>query len=67
VYGQWSNATTDSDSGTTGASGEVTLQSDSVLKPESGTTFTFCVTDVVKTDWQYNSSANVETCDSITV
>ncbi len=67
VYGNWSDATTDSDSGTTDASGKVTLQSDSVWKPESGTTFTFCVTDVEKTDWQYNSSANVETCNSTSV
>jgi len=27
--------------------------------------FTFCVDDVVKTDWTYDYSANVDDCDSI--
>ncbi|MDI6806214.1 MAG: S8 family serine peptidase [Candidatus Aenigmarchaeota archaeon] len=67
VYGEWSGATTDKDSGDTDAEGKVTFQSDSVWKPASGTTFTFCVTSVTKTGWQYDELANVETCDSVTV
>ena len=64
VYGHWSGATSDSDSGTTNSSGKVTLNSNSIRKP-SGTTYTFCVDNVVKTGWIYNSVANIEVCDSI--
>lgn len=67
VYGQWSGATSDSDSGVTDATGKVTLSSNKVRRPVAGTTFTFCVTDVTKTDWTYDKSANAETCDSVTV
>ncbi|MBN1796198.1 MAG: discoidin domain-containing protein [Sedimentisphaerales bacterium] len=63
VYGDWSGATTQSVSGTTGADGTVTFESSKV---RNGGTFTFCVTDVVKSGYIYNSSLNVETCDSIT-
>ncbi len=49
-------------SATTDATGTVTLTTSSSV---SGTvTFTFCVTNVTKTGATYNSSANVETCDS---
>ena len=67
VYGHWENATTDSDSGTTDASGQVSLESDSVKNPPPGTTFTFVVDDVVLSGWTYDPSANVETSDSTTV
>ncbi len=67
VYGHWESATTDSDSGITDASGKVSLQSDSVKNPPSGTTFKFVVDRVELSGWTYNSSANVETSDSITV
>ena len=67
VYGHWEGATTDSDSGATDAEGKVTLQSDAVQKPRSGTTFTFVVDDITKDGWVYDSLANVETRDSITV
>jgi len=67
VYGKWSGATSDSDSGVTNSNGQVTLQSDRVRRPPAGTTFTFCVGDVTKSGWVYDSSANVETCDSIKV
>ncbi len=67
VSGYWSGATSDSDSGVTDASGEISLKSDSVKNPPSGTTFTFTVDDVTKTDWTYDSAANIETGDSITV
>ena len=36
VYGHWDGATYDSDSGTTGATGQVSLVSDSVKSPPSG-------------------------------
>jgi len=38
-----------------------------VRSPSSATTFTFCVTEVVKDGWIYDSDANVESCDSISV
>jgi len=67
VYGHWETATTDSDSGTTDASGQVSLESESVKNPPSGTTFTFVVDDIVLSGWTYYPSANVETSDSIMV
>jgi len=67
VYGHWSNATADSDSGITDASGQVSFNSDKVKNPASGTTFTFTVDDVAKAGWTYDSTANVETSNSITV
>jgi subtilisin family serine protease len=68
VSGHWSDATSDSDSGVTDASsGEISLKSDSVKNPSSGTTFTFTVNGVTKDGWTYDSEANVETSDSITV
>jgi hypothetical protein len=67
VSGKWSDTTSDIDSGTTKANGQVSLRSDKVKNPKSGTTFTFSVDDVAKAGWEYNSTANVETSDSITV
>jgi subtilisin family serine protease len=67
VFGHWSDATTDSDSGVTDASGQVSLESDSVKTPPSGTTFTFTVDDVTKDEWTYDSGANKETSAIITV
>jgi len=67
VNGHWEGATRDSDSGTTGANGQVSLQSDSVKNPPPGTTFTFVVDTVAKGGWTYNPGANVETSDSITL
>ena len=65
VYGYWSGATSDTDSGTTDASGQVSLNSDKLKNPAPGTTFTFTVDDVVKAGWTYDPSANVENSDSI--
>ncbi len=67
VYGQWSGATSDSDSGATNQLGKVTFNSDKVAQIPAGTTFTFCVTNVDKTGYTYDSSANAGTCDSVTV
>ena len=67
VYGHWSDATSDSDSGITDSSGTVGLKSNKVKKPSSGTTFTFTVDNVEKAGWTYDPSANEETSDSILV
>jgi len=67
VSGHWSGATSDSDSGVTGADGKVSLESDRVKDPLSGTTFTFTVGDVSKDGWIYDSDLNVETSDSISL
>jgi hypothetical protein len=64
VDGHWSDATSDSDSGITDASGQVSLDSDKRRNPAPGTTFTFTVDDVVNAGWMYDPSANVETSDS---
>ena len=67
VYGHWSDATSDSDSGITDSSGTVSLKSNKVKNPSSGTTFTFTVDSVTKEGWTYDSSKNTETSDSIKV
>lgn len=67
VYGSWSGATSDTDSGVTDATGNVTLESDQVKNAPSGTIFTFTVTDVSKSGWDYDSESNVETSDSTPV
>jgi hypothetical protein len=64
VYGHWSGAWTGDVSGATGSDGKVTLSSGSVT---GGGTFTFTVTNVVKTGWTYDPAKNVETSDSITL
>lgn len=61
VSGEFTGDVTDTDSGVTAGDGTVTLQSN----PTSGRLkFTFCVTDVTHASLTYDSSANVETCDS---
>ena len=67
VYGSWSGATSDTDSGVTDSLGKVTLSSDGVKNASGGTTFTFTVDNVVKSGWGYDAGANAETSDSITV
>ena len=67
VFGDWSGATDDSDSALTGASGEVSLNSDKVRNVPSGTDFTFTVYNVSLTGWTYDPAANAETSGSITV
>lgn len=60
VYGSWSIATSDTDSGLTDVSGIVTLESDQVKNALSGTTFTFTVTDVTKSGgWTYDSTVEI--------
>jgi len=53
VYGSWSGATSDIDSGVTDSQGLVELTSDAVKNPAIGTKFTFTVDDVVKSGWDY--------------
>ncbi len=62
VYGAFSGSTSDSVSGVTDANGRVTLKSSNSKR---GGSWTFCVEDVAKSGWSYDSGANVETCDSI--
>jgi len=64
VDGTWSEAYEDTVSGTTDADGKVAFETKYV---KGGGTFKFCVDGVTKPDWTYNSSKNVETCDSITL
>jgi hypothetical protein len=61
VYGSWSGAFSKSVSGITDSSGNIKFTTSWV---RCGT-FTFCVSNVVKSGWQYDSSANIETCDSV--
>ncbi len=68
VYGSWSGATSDTDSGLTDATGIVTLGSDEVKNaPSETTTFTFTVDEVTRSDGTYDPAANDETSDSIAV
>lgn len=67
VYGSWSGATTDTDSGVTNSSGEVSLQSDRVKNPTSGTKFVLTVDNITKEGCGYDPNANLETSESITV
>jgi uncharacterized repeat protein (TIGR01451 family) len=65
VSGHWSGATTDSDSGLTNSSGQVSLTSNSVIWPSSGTTFTFSVDNIQLSSWTYDSASNVITSNFI--
>jgi len=63
VHGHWSGATSDSDTGVTGADGKVSLESDKVKNVPSEITFTFTVDHVSKAGWTYDDSG--ESSDSI--
>ncbi len=64
VYGTFSGATSDSVSGVIDADSKVTLTSSN---KKDGGSWTFCMDNVVKSGWTYDSEANVENCDSIDV
>jgi subtilisin len=66
VYGTWSGATSDSDSGVTDANGEVSLESNKVKNPSSGTTFIFTVDNVEKAGWTCDWKISV-TSESIKI
>ena len=63
VYGNWSGCVSDLSQGVTASDGKVMLESP---KTRNGCTFTFTITNIVKSGLTYNSSLNVETSDSIT-
>jgi hypothetical protein len=64
VYGNWSGSVSGPAQGATGPDGKVTLESP---KNKGGGTFTFTVTDVVKSGNTYNPGLNIETSDTITI
>lgn len=59
VEGEWSGGASNSSSGSTNSSGEVVLYSSWKWGDAD---FTFCVTNVIKSGWTYNESANNMTC-----
>jgi PKD repeat protein len=59
VSGEWSGGASDKDNFTTGSNGTGSCVSDWLW---GDATFTFCVTDVTKSGWTYDSDANVMTC-----
>ncbi len=61
VTGEWSGGATDTDQFTTDSDGWGTAFSDWRF---GDATFTFCVTNVSKNGWTYDSNANVVTCAS---
>ncbi len=65
VSGAWSGDYTGSVSGVTGTDGTVSFTSGKVKKADAS--FTFTVTNVVKSGYDYDPAQNVETSDSITV
>jgi len=65
VSGSWSGLTKGTVSGTTDTNGQVVFNSRWVKKAKG--TFTFTVTNLVKTDWTYDPSGNEVTSASITV
>ncbi len=67
VYGHWEEATHDTEARYTNSSGYLTVISNRLKRPSSGTTFTFVVDNIVKTGWDYYPDANNETDDSISV
>ena len=67
VQGHWEQATTDTDQGTTDSPGKVTLESNTLRKPPSGTTFVFVVDSLTRDGWTHDQNADKETQDSVTV
>ncbi len=67
VSGSWSGLTNDTDSGQTDGTGIVIIESNKAKKPRSGSQFTFTVTNVELSVWIYDSAANVEESDSISI
>ncbi|MFH1433041.1 MAG: S8 family serine peptidase [archaeon] len=67
VSGHWSDATSDIDTGITGASGQVALNSNEIKNAATGTTFIFTVDSVTKDGWTYKPSENVVVSGSTTI
>ena len=66
VYGHWDGLYPGDATATTNARGTASFTTPSIAAVR-GDVFTFSVTDVVKTGWDYVSSANTETSDSIVI
>lgn len=64
VSGHWSGSTSDKDTGTTDASGKVTVRSNQV-RNSATRTFTFTVDNVTSSTLVYNPADNVRTSNSI--
>jgi hypothetical protein len=64
VYGTWTGAASGSQNALTGRDGTVRFQSSLV---KSGGTFTFTVSNVVKSGYTYQSGSNSTTSNSIAV
>jgi hypothetical protein len=70
VYGHWSGSVTGSVFGWTGTNGKVTFYSDDVFYWRGRgwfwgrLMFTFTVDNIVKSNWVYDKSANIETSDT---
>lgn len=65
VSGSWSGAVSGTASGTTGLQGKVTFRSATARQPIR-LPFTFCVTGVVKSGFEYSPELNGATCGTIT-
>jgi hypothetical protein len=66
VYGTWSGATSDSDSGLTSSLGKVTLSSN-FIRSSPGLSFTFTITNIELAGYSYNHWANVVTSKTIVI
>lgn len=64
VYGIWSGAYNRNVSGLTNSQGQVIFSTSWI---RGGGTFNFTINDITKAGWTYDSAANIETSDSITV
>ena len=67
VYGSWSGLTGDTDSGIANVEGVVALSSDKIRSPQSGSQFTFTVTNIELADRVYDPASDVEISDSISI
>jgi len=66
VSGKWSGATTDKDTRSTDSNGKAVITSNKV-RAKRGLTFTFCVDNIAKDGYAYDSSSDAEKCDSVRV
>jgi hypothetical protein len=66
VYGTWSGAATDSDSGLTSSTGKVALSSN-IVRKVSGQSFTFTITNIELEGFAYDAGANVAGSGTVTV
>ncbi|MFC1904320.1 S8 family serine peptidase [Chloroflexota bacterium] len=67
VRSHWEGTTSDINTRVTNINGQVTVISYSLRRPPSGTTFTIVVDNVVNSGWSYDTGANNESSDSVSV